>query len=399
MNDKIGRPALLKLNNCKNVMSLMRERKTTTITDIAEITSLSKTTAIKIIKLLKDKQFILPAGKGDSSPIGGKRPDTYTLNTDIGYSLTFYLRKKGVFFNCLNTVNEIIDEKYIEYDKEHSITNITTWIADFCNDQLKLRQKNNSICFGLIIIFEGIIENFNDQNQLAYDFPYWINSRAVIDNIKKQLKYDVPVIFDNHHRFSLIAEKKLSHIDNNDNIVYLECTEDGLGGAIFVNHNISYGNSFIAGEIGHMILDPNSEILCKCGGHGCFETLVSINRLLLTAKEKFGKRITLKALAKKYNEDDATAIKLINQITNWFAIAVNNVFVISAPKHVIISGTYSIFGDNFLKSINEKLQKESLVKIVKNVNFAFSTLSSKACIIGGSMQAIENYFIQDIIYS
>ncbi len=399
MNDKIGRPALLKLNNCKKVMTLMRERNTTTMTDIAELTSLSKTTAIKILKLLKDKKFILPAGKGDSSPIGGKRPDTYALNTDIGYNLTFYIRKKGVFFNCLNTINEIIDEKYIEYDKKHTTKNITTWIADFCNEQLKLRQNNSSICFGLIIIFEGIIENFNDQNQLAYDFPYWINSRAVIDNIKKQLNYDVPVIFDNHHRFSLIAEKKLSHIDNCDNIVYLECTEDGLGGAIFVNHNISYGNSFIAGEIGHMILDPNSNILCKCGGHGCFETLVSISRLLHAAKEKYGKKTTLKALAKKYNQNDQIAVELIDQITNWFAIAVNNVFVISAPKHVIISGSYSIFGDQFLTSINEKLQTESLVKIVKKVNFTFSTLNSKACIIGGSMQAIDNYFVQDVIYS
>ncbi len=398
MNTPIGKPALLKLYNCKKIMSLFLDNQPTTITDIAEKTDISKTTTIKIFKLLKEKNYIIPLGKGESSSIGGKRPDRYQQNTDLGFSLTFYIRKTGVYYYKQNIANIISDEEVIKYDKQHSITSITSWIADICNEKLSCIYKQHKICYGIIIIFEGIIENFADEEQLAYDFPYWVNSKNIITNIKSKLEYTLPIIFDNHHRFSLIAEKKFHSISDNKNIVYLECTEDGVGGAIYNNNKIAYGNSFIAGELGHIILCPDSPLFCKCGGRGCFEALVSIDNLLQSASKYYNSPINLRKLAKLYHNNDKAAIELIANITSWFSLAINNIFMLTAPNHIILSGSYSIFGERFLEEVYAKFQQLALTKVAKKLTLTFSSLNHKSSIIGGNILAIDKYFKQDEIY-
>ncbi len=48
----------------------------------------------------------------------------------------------------------------------------------------------------------------------------------------------------------------------------------GIGGGIVINGRLYRGASGLAGEIGHIILDPAGP-LCNCGSRGCLEALVS----------------------------------------------------------------------------------------------------------------------------
>ena len=48
----------------------------------------------------------------------------------------------------------------------------------------------------------------------------------------------------------------------------------GLGGGIILNGNLWRGEDGMAGEIGHIIIDPDGP-LCNCGNYGCFESFVS----------------------------------------------------------------------------------------------------------------------------
>jgi hypothetical protein len=45
----------------------------------------------------------------------------------------------------------------------------------------------------------------------------------------------------------------------------------GIGGGIVVNRQLLRGSNSAAGEIGHILVDPNSDVECGCGQKGCFE--------------------------------------------------------------------------------------------------------------------------------
>ena len=48
----------------------------------------------------------------------------------------------------------------------------------------------------------------------------------------------------------------------------------GCGGGLVMNRRVRSGPQAIAGEWGHMVLDPAGD-LCYCGAHGCVETFIS----------------------------------------------------------------------------------------------------------------------------
>ncbi len=51
----------------------------------------------------------------------------------------------------------------------------------------------------------------------------------------------------------------------------------GVGGGIVVEGKILHGAKGMAGEIGHMVIDPEGP-LCSCGGRGCLEVYASGDR-------------------------------------------------------------------------------------------------------------------------
>jgi glucokinase len=58
----------------------------------------------------------------------------------------------------------------------------------------------------------------------------------------------------------------------------------GLGSGIVVNGELVYGRSGFAGEIGHVVVDPDGRP-CGCGRRGCLEVYASAGGLVQTAME------------------------------------------------------------------------------------------------------------------
>jgi glucokinase len=58
----------------------------------------------------------------------------------------------------------------------------------------------------------------------------------------------------------------------------------GVGGGIVLGGEIQTGTGGLAGEIGHICVDPNGP-LCGCGKHGCLETLASATAASSRARE------------------------------------------------------------------------------------------------------------------
>ena len=48
----------------------------------------------------------------------------------------------------------------------------------------------------------------------------------------------------------------------------------GIGGGLILDGKIYHGKNFVAGEIGHIIVNKNGP-LCCCGGFGCLEAYSS----------------------------------------------------------------------------------------------------------------------------
>jgi glucokinase len=95
-------------------------------------------------------------------------------------------------------------------------------------------------------------------------------------NLRDRLKTDLEIetFVDNDVNLGVIGEAWLGAAKDCKNVVGI-IIGTGIGGGIIVNGQIFRGSTGFAGEVGHMVIDVESEITCGCGQQGCFEALAS----------------------------------------------------------------------------------------------------------------------------
>ena len=98
--------------------------------------------------------------------------------------------------------------------------------------------------------------------------------------VKKLLERDlgIPVSIDNDVNCAAVGEGRLGAATGCPDFLCLTYGT-GIGGAIILGGKLHYGQTFAAGEVGHMTLRADG-IRCSCGRLGCYEAYASTTALI-----------------------------------------------------------------------------------------------------------------------
>ena len=107
-------------------------------------------------------------------------------------------------------------------------------------------------------------------------------------NIGEELEkeFGCPVFVNNDMNAATMAEKLFGNGKELSDFVYLGIT-NGIGAGIVTNGTMYQQNSGLAGEIGHMGIDPNGK-RCLCGNRGCLELYASVPVMEQRLRERTG---------------------------------------------------------------------------------------------------------------
>tara|TARA_S200000501_G_scaffold311821_1_gene302619 strand:+ start:24276 stop:25256 length:981 start_codon:yes stop_codon:yes gene_type:complete len=94
---------------------------------------------------------------------------------------------------------------------------------------------------------------------------------------------DLDVKLTNDANAAALGENMFGHGRKMKNFVVITLGT-GLGSGIFINGELLVGHRGFAGEMGHVVIDPNGRI-CECGKAGCLEMYSSSKGFLKTIKE------------------------------------------------------------------------------------------------------------------
>lgn len=140
----------------------------------------------------------------------------------------------------------------------------------------------------------------------------------------------------------------------------------GVGGGVVFDRRAWDGAQGIAGEWGHVVLDPLDGPACYCGRRGCVETYLSGPAIERAYRERTGKDARLPEIAKA---DDGRA--LIAERVDVFGRALATVIDVIDPDVVVLGGGVSnldVFYDEGPKAVARWVFNDGLeTRIVKNV--------------------------------
>lgn len=206
----------------------------------------------------------------------------------------------------------------------------------------------------------------------------------------------IPVVVTNDAKAAAMGEMKYGVAVGMKNFVELTLGT-GVGSGIVANGQLIYGFDGFAGELGHMIVEPDGRP-CGCGRKGCLETYCSATGVVRTAiamLEESSEATSLRDIAtdkltsyevyKAAMAGDAMAQEVFKQTGRRIGIACANIATFLSPEAFIFFGGLAQAGELLLRPI-EKAYNENVLSLYKGkARFLMSGLDgAKAAILGAS---------------
>ena len=139
---------------------------------------------------------------------------------------------------------------------------------------------------------------------------------------------------------------------------------------------------------------------CHCGGKGCFETLVTYEKIINRAKifykaeDSSAETEALSASDIFYdsNHNHPAAMKVMDEFAQIYAVGISNGCMMIDPELIIITGGIVDAGDYFLEKLREYITEISLNHMKKNYDIQYTSFYKNGSLIGGALFTIEKYF-------
>lgn len=161
------------------------------------------------------------------------------------------------------------------------------------------------------------------------------------------------------------------------NMVYITWST-GVGGGLIVDGNLQRGAHGTAGEIGHMIIDPNGP-LDRCGQRGCLEAFIGGANL---ARETGHPASELFAEASRGNPH---ARMVVERAARYMGIALINLTNALDPEMFVIGGGVSRSWDLVEPTMLETLRSSPFIKPARRPKVRRARLGDRA----GQVGAVE----------
>ncbi|OFQ99331.1 ROK family transcriptional regulator [Alloscardovia sp. HMSC034E08] len=194
------------------------------------------------------------------------------------------------------------------------------------------------------------------------------------------------IFIDNDANAAAIAEHKQGVAANLSNFLYVHAG-DGVGSAMFINNDIYRGSMGLAGEIGHVQVDPFGDI-CVCGNRGCLDTVVSEQRLTQVLSFTHGS-ITLDDLIQGALNSDAGCRRVISDAAVRIGTVVAQTCISMDPQSIVVGGTLTKARDIFLEPLQQSVQRLLFPDAVAPIRIISSDNPENNVALGAALASIE----------
>ncbi|MET9512802.1 ROK family transcriptional regulator [Streptomyces flavidovirens] len=149
----------------------------------------------------------------------------------------------------------------------------------------------------------------------------------------------LPVGSDNEANLAALAELWFGGLGRERTFLYLS-GEIGVGGALVLGGELLRGAHGFAGEIGHVVVDPEGPE-CRCGSRGCLEQYAGQRAVLRAAGIDENAGLPgVAELESRARADDARAVAAIRQAGAMLGLVLSGAVNLFDPDAVVLGGIY-----------------------------------------------------------
>lgn len=383
--------------NISLVLDTLRQRAPISRAALAAQTGLNKTSVSNIVKDLIAGRFIWETGIDETLSEIGRPAVNLQLNPEAGFLISAEI---GVGFISVVVANFAFEVTMRRYESTLHLSGreaVLDYFVDLLQDVYTAVQRYQRPIFGLVVGIPGLV----DMQTGTLLFAPNLDWRDVPLRERLQPHFDVPILIANEANMAALGEYYLGPARHSRLLLFIS-SGVGLGGGLVVDGHLLTGVNGLAGELGHMTVDPTG-LACRCGNHGCWETQATLTALYRRVREaidagrktslsRFKDQLTLPVLREAAHSGDAVALEAFQETGRWLGIGMANLVNALSPEHLVFGGQLSVAVDLLRPTMAAELEKRALRWIVEQVKFTTATYTADAALMGG-VAMIHNHVV------
>ena len=201
-------------------------------------------------------------------------------------------------------------------------------------------------------------------------------------------RFNCDAIVDNDVNLRALGEARAL---GGDNLPLLMINVDtGIGGG-FVSESglLLHGADGAAGDIGHMRVSGESDVLCACGSRGCLSAVASVGAMATRLGDALGRPVTPRELIDMLARGDATTVNTVREVAVTLGSAIADLVNYCNPARIVIGGEVTLCTDDVLAQIRSVVYQQAQPLATRNLSVVHTELGDEAGLIGGMISAIE----------
>lgn len=333
--------------NRRAVLNLIRTRQPISRADLARISGLQRSTISLIVEDLMQSNWVLEGPTGRLPR--GRRPTFLRLNDDrviIGVDIrplqiTVALSDVNGKFTSQEVMPTAADPKVaIDYVIERI--------------QRLLRTCAGKKVEGIGISLPGRVEPGSGRLVFAPNLNW--TDYDIAQAVEKATGFDVEM--ENAANACVLAAVWFDHVESR-NVVVLTVSE-GIGAGILVNGRLARGFSGMAGEFGHVPLDPEGPV-CTCGSRGCWEVFGSNRAALRYYFESSAQTgLNFQDLLSLADQGDPLAVKALETMAQFLGRGMRMIVAGLDPAQILVIGDLTRSWHRFGPVIQAEVEAQGL---------------------------------------
>jgi predicted NBD/HSP70 family sugar kinase len=374
--------------NSRLVLRTIYDHRQISRADVARATSLSRTTVSEVVADLLTQGLVEEIGFGLSS--GGKSPILLQVRDSARSLIGVDLSRDDFRAELLNLRGETQHAVSLPLLGRRGAAAIE--LVYMLLDQLLPRAT--APVLGIGVGTPGLVD-VQRGSQVHWSVNLdWLDL-PLRDLIEK--RYSVPCTVLNDCQASAMAEHFFGPDRNRaQNLVVIK-SEQGLGSGLILNGQIFHGDTFGAGEIGHVVIQPDG-LPCRCGNRGCLETLASVQGIIeriqaraanqprsaahLRSRNRQG--MNIEHVRRALDDGDPLVRQVVHEAGTALGTSIANLVGVLNVQRIVIAGGIVALGQELLNVIQEEVLRRSLTALARETEVVFSSLGSRITILGAS---------------
>ncbi len=331
------------------LLNLIRRRQPISRADLARVSGLQRSTVSLITEQLIREKWVV------YGPVGrlprGRRP-TYLRLNDGRAILVADLRPNQITIAAADVNGRILSQEAVS-----TPPNIAKATSLLISRFRRLIKHHPHLVFeGIGISVPGRFDEGADRVLFAPNLKW---SEFELKNpIERATGMRVDV--ENAANACVLAEVWFRHAEKVHDLVVVTVAE-GIGTGIFANGQLARGWRGMAGEFGHVPLDPSGPA-CACGGRGCWEVFASNKAALRYYYESstVSRELTFRDLLALADSGDATALKALDKMAHALGRGMRMIVAGLAPEEIVIVGEFAGQWERFGRVIEAEVAAAAL---------------------------------------